>query len=87
MYGNQVFTSKKFKEPIYTLKEDIIAGNESAGYVEVGYTGESESPGKSPFLNEEQPMLMTIARELGLIAERKHFEDERERRHPFTPEK
>ncbi|HOB70328.1 MAG TPA: ATP-binding protein, partial [bacterium] len=52
---------------------------EKNGFVEVGYTKEKSSLDKGPFLKEERPMLKTIARELGLIAERKHFEDEKEK--------
>lgn len=57
VYANHTFKSSNYKKPIYTLKEDILAGNEIRGYVEVGYMRESGSIYKDPFLKEEQPML------------------------------
>ena len=79
VYASKVFTSKDYQTPIYTLKEDILVGHEVRGYVEVGYTLDSENIDKEPFLKEEQPMLRAIAGELGHVAGRKQFEDERER--------
>jgi len=79
VYANKVFKSKCYKTPIHTLIEDILVDNEIKGFVEVGYTVESNDLDKEPFLKEEQPMLRAIAGELGYTAERKKFEDERER--------
>jgi two-component system, NtrC family, sensor kinase len=79
IYSNQTFHSKNYKPPIHMLKENIAVGSEVQGFVEVGYTRELEGTEKEPFLKEEQPMLRAIAGELGHVAERKHFEDERER--------
>lgn len=79
LYANKEFKSKNYKTPIYNLKEDIVSGNVVKGSVEVSYTRELSSISKEPFLKEEQPMLRAIAGELGHVAERKHFEEERER--------
>ncbi len=79
LYSNEVFKSKNYQIPKHTLKEDIIVGGKNIGFIEVGYTEEPNNLDKGPFLKEEQPMLMTVARELSLIAERKQFVDERER--------
>ena len=79
VYANREFTSKNYETPIYSLNADIVAGNEVKGHVEVSYASELDSISKSPFLKEEESMLKAIAGELGHVAERKHFEEERER--------
>ncbi len=79
VYMNKTFTSSNYVTPKNTLVEDILVNGEKLGFVEVGYTREKSNMDKGPFLLEERPMLHAIARELGLIAERKHFEDEKER--------
>ncbi len=79
VYANRKFRSRNFKKPIYTLKEDILAGHDVRGYVEVGYMRQAGSIYKDPFLKEEQPMLKAIAGELGHIAARKEYETEKER--------
>lgn len=79
VYSNEVFTSRNYQPPKNVLSEDIIVSGQKTGFIEVGYAKERNSLDKGPFLKEEKPMLRTIARELGLIAERKHFEDEKEK--------
>jgi two-component system, NtrC family, sensor kinase len=79
VYANHTFKSSNYQKPVYTLKEDILAGDEVRGYVEVGYMRESGSIYKDPFLKEEQPMLKAIAGELGHVAARKQHETEKER--------
>jgi signal transduction histidine kinase len=79
IYANRTFKSSNYNKPIYTLKEDILTGQEARGYVEVGYMRQAGSIYKDPFLKEEQPMLKAIAGELGHIAARKEYEAEKER--------
>ena len=79
VYSNEEFKSRNYEIPKHILREDIVVGGENIGYIEVGYTQEANNLDKGPFLKEERPMLMTVARELSLIAERKQFQDERER--------
>ena len=78
VYMNKTFKSRNYTGSKHTLVEEIFVNGEKRGFVEVGYTKEKNSLDKGPFLKEERPMLKTIARELGLIAERKHFEEEKE---------
>lgn len=79
VFANGEFFSSNIKEPVYTLREDILVDNLVRGYVEVGYMRKSGSIYKDPFLKEEQPMLRAIAGELGHIAARKQYETEKER--------
>ena len=79
VYANKEFKSSNYKEPLHSLKADLVVGNETKGYVEVSYASETGSISKSPFLKEEESMLRAIAGELGHVAERKHFEEEKER--------
>lgn len=81
VFSGEVFTSINYVEPKSILREHIHVGGKKVGSVEVGYTKERPNLDKGPFLKEEKPMLRTIAREIGLIAERKQFEDEKEKLH------
>ena len=79
VFSDEVFTSVNYIEPRSILREHIHVGGKKVGYVEVGYTKERPNLDKGPFLKEERPMLNAVAREIGIIAERKQFEDEKER--------
>ena len=81
VFADEVFTSANYIEPRNILREYINVGGEKVGCVEVGYIKERPNLDKGPFLKEERPMLKTIAREIGLIAERKQFENEKEKLH------
>lgn len=79
VFANHTFTSNNYNEPLYTLKEDILVGNDVRGFVEVGYMRESGKLYKDPFLKEEQPMLKAIAGELSHVAARKQYEIDKDR--------
>lgn len=81
VFSDEVFTSSNYVEPKSILREHIYTGGKKVGCVEVGYTKERPNLDKGPFLKEERPMLRTIAREIGLIAERKMFETEKDKLH------
>ncbi len=78
-YANKDFKSNNYAAPVFSLKADIIAGKEVKGYVEVSYASGVSNISKKPFLKEEESMLKAIAGELGHVAERKQFEEERDR--------
>lgn len=77
-YSNKEFESKNFKEPQKSMRENIYVNDQHMGHVEVGYQVDLPEKDDGPFLNQEKPMLKTIARELSLIAERKHFQEEKQ---------
>jgi len=79
VYANREFKSKNYQLPVYSLKADIMIREEVKGYVEVSYASDLGSISKTPFLKEEESMLKAIASELGHVAGRKEFEEERER--------
>jgi len=79
IFADEIFTSANYIEPKSILREYIKVGGKKVGYVDVGYTKNRPNLDKGPFLREERPMLKTIAREIGLIAERKQFENEKEK--------
>ena len=81
VFADEVFTSANYIEPRNILREYINVGGKKVGTVEVGYIKDRPNLDKGPFLKEERPMLKTIAREIGLIAERKQFENEKEKLH------
>ena len=79
VYANKEYKSKNYELPIHSLKADIWVGEEVKGYVEVSYASDMGSIRKTPFLKEEESMLKAIASELGHVAGRKQFEEEKER--------
>jgi len=79
VFAGEEFTSSNYSESRSILREHICISGKKTGYIEVGYTKERPNLDKGPFLKEERPMLRTIAREIGLIAERKQFETEKEK--------
>jgi len=79
LFADEEFKSSNYTESRSILREPINMDGKKVGYIEVGYTKERPNLDKGPFLKEERPMLRTIAREIGLIAERKQFETEKEK--------
>lgn len=79
VYGQEEFTSGDYRPCQHVLTERLLVNDQDAGFVEVGYLEDGGLEGQYPFLKEEQPLLMTISRELSKIAERKLFLEERER--------
>jgi len=69
-YGEQVFTSKRFKISEWVQKSDIFVHAHPSGLVEVFYTGEISEGEYGPFLKEEYSLLHAITERLGRIIER-----------------
>ena len=71
------YKTKDFRESPYNLKADIIVSGRRRGFVEVVYSEEKPELDEGPFLREERTLIDTIAREIALILERKHAEEEK----------
>jgi two-component system NtrC family sensor kinase len=76
--GESYLTSP-FKESSQTQGANIVVGGEVRGKVEVFYAKEMPELDEGPFLKEERVLIEAIAREVSLIVERKHAEEDKMR--------
>jgi signal transduction histidine kinase len=72
-----VYTTNCWREGGPKLKTDIVVDGKKRGFVEVVYIPEKEDGGKPAFLSEERKLLREVARQLGLIIEKKQAEAEK----------
>ncbi len=75
-----IFDGVQYKTDNFTRTElsqhaSIDIGTEQVGTIEVYYLGDRGRDGENPLLKEEHDLLNTIAKRLGLIAERKRTAD------------
>ncbi|RPJ43673.1 MAG: PAS domain-containing sensor histidine kinase [Candidatus Latescibacterota bacterium] len=76
---DQEYASAGFAERAERLRADIIVGGHYRGAIDVVYTAPRPRADIGPFLDEEQALLVTVARQTALIVERRRGEEERER--------
>ncbi|NQS96896.1 MAG: hypothetical protein HQ591_00425 [candidate division Zixibacteria bacterium] len=79
IYDGKTYLTPGFCEGCHRQSADIIINDDKCGFVEVIYKEEKPELDEGPFLKEERSLLNAIARELGLIIERKAVSEERER--------
>ena len=78
IFKDQEFKTANFKETAWRMSSDIIVQRKSVGRVEICYLEERPDSDEGPFLKEERYLLNSIAERMGKVAERKHYEKERE---------
>lgn len=74
--GEEVYTTKNYKEAIYTLKSNIIVHGNKIGNLEICYSEKKPERDEGPFLKEERNLINAIAERLGRTLERKQAEKE-----------
>ena len=72
--GEQVYSTKNYRNTSWKQSAEISVHNQKAGEVEVGYLAECPLEDFGPFLTEEQLLLNTIVERLGRIIERHQAE-------------
>ncbi len=75
----KAYLTPNFREGLYKQSAVIMASGENLGVVEVIYTEERPELDEGPFLREERSLINAIARELGIIIERKRTAEEKAR--------
>ncbi len=65
------FATPSFDPPIAALASDISVAGHIRGQVEVTYTAECPPADEGPFLQEERSLINEVARQIGLILERR----------------
>jgi signal transduction histidine kinase len=68
------YTSRDFKPGPHRQAADIMVGGTRRGAVEVFYTREQAGFAEGAFLEEEQSLIDTVAREVSLVVERREAE-------------
>ncbi len=74
-----MFTTAGFQEAAERLAADIEINGRCRGSVEVFYTESRSRPGEDPFLREEYNLIHEVARQVGLILERRETDEKRGR--------
>ena len=75
----KIYLTPHYSEGSHKQSADIIVNGEKCGVVEVVYTEGKPELDEGPFLREERSLVNAIARELGIIVERKMAAKEKER--------
>jgi len=70
-----------FKHGFQSLTADIVVNGLRRGFVEIAYTEQKPELDEGPFLQEERNLIEEVARQIGLIIERKQAEEDRSRLH------
>jgi signal transduction histidine kinase len=73
----QPFATPGFQETEVSLTADIVFGGVRRGIVEVAYGGTLPHRDENPFLKEERDLIKEVARQVGLIIERREAEEEK----------
>lgn len=73
----QVYLTTNFSEDKNKLISNIVVEGKHRGIIEVVYTEKIYEIEESSFLKEEQDLLDTVARQVAIIIERRHTEEEK----------
>ena len=71
------YSTRRFQESPQKQRADVIVSGELRGVVEVTYAEEKPELDEGPFLKEERSLIDTVAREVGIIIERKLAQEEK----------
>lgn len=76
---DEEYASRDFREAVARLSSSIVVCGATRGVVEGAYFQDMPEIDEGPFLKEERLMLNEVARQVGLIIERREAEDENAR--------
>ena len=76
-YGNKTYSTPEFKDTNFKLSADINVNNQVSGRIELVYLEEKPEMDEGPFLQEERSLINAIARELGIIIEKRIAQKEK----------
>jgi signal transduction histidine kinase len=71
------YSTRQFQENPQKQRADVIVSGELRGVVEVTYAEKKPELDEGPFLKEERSLIDTVAREVGIIIERKLAQEEK----------
>ncbi|RLC32440.1 hypothetical protein DRH13_01735 [Candidatus Woesebacteria bacterium] len=70
-FAGKEYSTENYKKTKWCLGEDIIVNDNKEGSVEVNYSKGAPNSGKSPFLDEEENLMRSIAQRIKEYVERK----------------
>lgn len=73
------YATKSFRERAQKQSADIVIDGECRGAVEVVYLNRRPELDEGPFLTEERNLINAVARQIALIVERRHAEQEQKK--------
>lgn len=74
-----VYATREFVEGAQVQKAPLVVGGRRRGSVEVAYIETRPALDEGPFLREERSLIDAVARQIGLIVERRQAEEEQAR--------
>jgi two-component system NtrC family sensor kinase len=77
LLGNRSYTTRGFRVGLHQQKAEIVIGGEKHGTVEVTYDEEKPELDEGPFLVEERKLIEAVAKEIGIVLERRKDEEEK----------
>ncbi len=75
IYGDCEYKTNHFRTTDWSLKSDIVAGNDKIGAVEVYYLDKMPEIDEGPFLEEERTLIEAVAKRLGETIQYKETRD------------
>jgi signal transduction histidine kinase len=76
--NNKYYSTRGFTKAKKTIKADLSFDKKKFGVIKIGYTDSHSKSGKKTFLQEEQSLLKTVARELSLVIHRASVEGDKQ---------
>jgi len=77
--GDKTFTTRNFSDVGPSQKATIVVEGKEIGSVEIFYNIKEKNLKQNPFLEEEDKLIQEIARQIGIIVERRKAQEEKER--------
>jgi signal transduction histidine kinase len=81
VFDGRSHSTPGFRKSQQRLAANILVRAEPRGTVEVGYRVQKPELDENPFLREEQNLIETVSKQLGLIIEQRRAEEDRSRLH------
>ncbi|MCK5643801.1 MAG: ATP-binding protein, partial [Gammaproteobacteria bacterium] len=77
VFGDHAYSTSDFRKDCQTQAAEIVVDGERRGTIEVAYSKEMPELDEGPFLKEERNLINAIAREVALIIENRHKEEDK----------
>ncbi|MBI2893959.1 MAG: PAS domain-containing sensor histidine kinase [Deltaproteobacteria bacterium] len=79
LLDGRTWTTEGFQQGSQSQRAAVVVEGVERGFVEVTYLRQMPDLDEGPFLKEERSLIDTIAREVALVLERRHADEERQR--------
>jgi PAS domain S-box-containing protein len=76
VFGGREYVSANFRDAAWKQSADLVIAGNTLGRVEVCYLAERPELDEGPFFSEERELIINIARQIGIMIERKRTEED-----------